>query len=196
MGENVVPDGVRDGGGPRTGPDLLLHPVRLRVIQALAGGQRLSVSELGDRIGDVPAATLYRHVATLADAGVLGVVDERPARGTPERVYALVEGAASLGPEALADATPEDHLRWFTLFLAGLLGDFGRYVAGGRVDVVADGVGYRQLPLELSDEELAELAGRLNAALLPVLHNPPAPERRRRILTTIVLPETRGGPDP
>jgi DNA-binding transcriptional ArsR family regulator len=168
---------------------LLLHPVRIRVIQSLARGRRLSVRELARLVDDVPQATLYRHVNALAGAGVLAVVEERPARGTPERVYALVEGAASIGAAELARATPEEHLRWFTLFLASLLGDFGRYVGSVGFDFAADGAGYRQIPLELDDGELAELSGRLNAALLPVLENAPAPGRRRRMLTTIFIPE-------
>jgi len=61
-------------------------------------------------------------------------------------------------------------------------------VHAGRPDFVADGVGYRQVPLELSDQEFAELAGRLNAAIAPVLGNRPAPGRRRRMLTAIVIP--------
>jgi DNA-binding transcriptional ArsR family regulator len=172
----------------KTAADLLLHPIRLRVIQALAGGRRRSAGELAEELGDVPHASLYRHIRTLADAGVLAVVEERPARGTPQRVYALVEGAASISPEDLAQATPDDHLRYFTVFLASLLDDFARYVRPGDRDFVADGVGYRQIPLELSDQEFAELAGRLNAALAPVVGNRPGPGRRRRMLTTIVMP--------
>jgi DNA-binding transcriptional ArsR family regulator len=162
--------------------------VRLRVVQALAGGRRLSASELAIELADVAPATLYRQIKTLSDGGLLGVVDERPARGTPERVYALVDGAGSLSPEDLASATPEDHLRYFTMFLAGLLGDFGRYLDSEQVDFVADGVGYRQVPLELTDQEFAELAGRLSAAIAPVLANRPGQGRRRRMLTTIVMP--------
>jgi DNA-binding transcriptional ArsR family regulator len=177
----------------RPTPELLLHPIRIRVIQSLARGRRSSVRELAGLVDDVPQATLYRHVKMLAEAGVLAVVEERPARGTPERVYALVEGAASIGAAELAQATPEQHLRWFTLFLASLLGDFGRYVGSGAVDFAADGAGYRQVPLELDDRELAELSGRLDAALRPVLGNTPAPGRRRRMLTTIFIPE--GGPE-
>jgi DNA-binding transcriptional ArsR family regulator len=168
--------------------DLLLHPIRLRVIQALAGGRRLAPGELAAELDDVPTASLYRHIRTLSDAGVLAVVEERPARGTPQRVYALVEGAASLSPDELAHASADDHLRYFAVFLAGLLDSFGRYVEAGDADFVADGVGYRQVPLELTDQEFAELAGRLNAAIAPVLHNRPAPGRRRRMLTTVVMP--------
>lgn len=168
--------------------DLLLHPIRLRVVQALAGGRRRSPGELAEELADVPQASLYRHIRTLADAGVLAVVEERPARGTPQRVYALVEGAASIAPEDLAQATADDHLRYFTIFLAGLLDEFGRYLDREHVDFAADGVGYRQIPLELTDQELAELAGRLNAAFAPVVANRAAPGRRRRMFTTIVMP--------
>ena len=168
--------------------ELLLHPIRLRIVQQLAGGRGRSPAELAEALGDVPQASLYRHVRALADGGVIAVAEERPARGTPERVYALVEGAGSLSPEELASATTDDHLRWFTVFLAGLIDDFGRYLRAGDPDLVADGVGYRQVPLELSDQEFAELAGRLDAALAPVLQNAPADGRRRRMLTTILMP--------
>ena len=179
----------------RTSADILLHPLRLRVVQALAGGHRLSSAELASDLGDIPPATLYRHIATLAEAGIIAVVEERPARGTPERVYALVEGAGSLSPQDLAAATREDHLRYFTMFLASLLDEFGRYLDREEVDFVADGVGYRQVPLELTDQEFAELAGRLNAAVAPALGNPPGPGRTRRMLTTVVMPTrpTRSG---
>lgn len=175
--------------------DLLLHPVRLRIVQALAGGRRLSARELGVELGDVTPATLYRHVAALSEAGVLALVEQRPARGTPERVYALVQDAARVAPEELASASTEDHMRWFSIFVGGVLGDFGRYLAG-EVDFVRDGVGYRQIPLELTDGELAELTGRLHAALAPVLANRPAPERRRRMFTTILIPASDGRVEP
>ena len=176
--------------------DLLLHPVRLRIIQALALGRHLSAAGLSEELNDVPQATLYRHINVLADAGVIAIAEERPARGTPERVYALVEGAGMLTPEELAKATPDDHLRYFAMFVAGLVGDFGRYLNRDHVDFLADGVGYRQIPLELTDQEFAELQGRLNAALMPAIGNQPAPGRRRRILTTIVMPTNEGDTEP
>lgn len=168
--------------------ELVLHPVRLRILQAFIGGRTLAAEDLDAELGDVPKATLYRQLATLAEAGILAVVEERPARGTPRRIYALVEGAASIAPDDLATATPEDHLRFFTVFWATVLGDVARYLGAGRVDFAADGAGYRQVGLELTDAELAELAGRINAAIAPVLANRPAPGRRRRVLSTVLVP--------
>jgi len=69
--------------------DLLLHPVRLRIVQAFLGDRALTTGELRAELPDVPPASLYRHIARLVDAGVLGVVSERRVRGAVERTYIL-----------------------------------------------------------------------------------------------------------
>jgi hypothetical protein len=56
--------------------ELLLHPVRLRVVQALLGDRVLTTGDLHAELPDVPTASLYRHVAVLAGAGVLEVAYE------------------------------------------------------------------------------------------------------------------------
>ena len=175
-------------------PDLLIHPVRLRIVQAFFGDRHLAAEDLAEILADVPKATLYRHLATLADAGVLTVVAQRPARGTPRRIYALAQGQARLTPAEVAALGPEEQLHAFTVFVGTLLGDFARYVADGTPDPGADGVSYGQFALNLSDQELHELVGRLSASLAPVLHNEPTPERRRRTLTTVLMPAAPGIP--
>ena len=44
--------------------DLLLHPVRLRIVQALVGSP-MTPLHLKEQLGDVPQATLYRHLSQL-----------------------------------------------------------------------------------------------------------------------------------
>lgn len=46
--------------------DLILHPVRLRIVRAFLSGRPLTTSALGAELADVPPASLYRHVARLA----------------------------------------------------------------------------------------------------------------------------------
>ena len=76
--------------------DLLLHPVRLRIIQAFLGDRALTTTELRAELPDVAPATLYRQVARLVGAGVLGVVAERRVRGATERTYVLRASSASV----------------------------------------------------------------------------------------------------
>ena len=174
--------------------DLILHPVRMRIIQALIGGRRLTANDLGQLLADVPPATLYRHINPLVEAGILVVVDERKVRGAVEKTYGLQESALEISPEELAGATREDHMRFFATFVAGLLGSFSRYLNQDDVDLARDGAGYRQVTLHLSDDELRELLGAGNDIFLRALTNEPTPDRQARVITRIVIPEPRRKP--
>ncbi len=173
--------------------DLLLHPVRLRVVQALLGDRELTTGDLHAELPDVPVATLYRHVGVLTEAGVLEVAAERRVRGSTERTYRLVTSVASVGPEEAAGMTPEQHRRAFSTFVAALLADFDRWadagaLAPGGLDAARDGVGYRMTGLWLDDDEFAGLVADLRRVLQDRLGNEPGGERRRRLLGTVFLP--------
>ena len=172
--------------------DLLLHPVRLRVVQALAG-RELSAAQLRTRLPDVPQATLYRHLDRLREGGVLEVVAERPVRGAVERTFRLVASKVSLRGADLDDTTADDHRTYFATFLGTLLGDFDRYLDDEDADLEADGVSYRQVPLWLSDEEVHEVLADLRAVLAARLDQTPGgPGRRRRTVTIVTLPAPDG----
>lgn len=170
--------------------DLLLHPVRLRIVQALVGAP-MTPLQLKDRLGDVAQATLYRHINQLADAGLLEVVDERPIRGGVERTYGVVTSSVVLGDEELASATTDEHFRYFATFVATLLADFAAYLDAGTPTLSADRVGYRQASLWLTDDEFDAMTTTMAAAVQERVNNQPGPGRRRRLLSTIVMPDDR-----
>jgi Helix-turn-helix domain len=171
-----------------TSADLLLHPVRLRIVQAFLGDRALTTTELRAELPDVPAASLYRHVARLVDAGVLGVVSERRVRGALERTYILRTAAARVRLDEVAAMTPDEHRQAFLAFVAGLIGDFDRYVARGDIDPLRDGVSYNLAAMWLDDAELMEFVRELVTVVQPRLANAPRPGRTRRILGTVLLP--------
>jgi hypothetical protein len=175
-------------GGVMAVVDLLLHPVRLRVVQAFLGDRTLTTADLRTDMPDVPVASLYRHVALLADAGVLEVVGERKVRGAVERSYRLVTAAASVGADEAGTVTPEEHRRGFATFAASLLADFDRYVGREDVDFARDRVGYRQAGLWLTDAEFDEMVEEIRAALGRRMDNAPEGGRRRRLVSTVYLP--------
>jgi hypothetical protein len=179
-------------GGMATA-DLLLHPVRLRIVQAFLGDRALTTSELSEALSDVPAGSLYRHVARLVKAGVLAVVAERRIRGAVERTYVLRLSAASIGPDELAAMSADDHRQAFLAFVAGLLGDFDRYLARGDIDLLRDGVTYRLAGMWLDDTEYLEVARELARLLQPRLANLPTPGRKRWLLGTVVIPADETG---
>jgi DNA-binding transcriptional ArsR family regulator len=168
--------------------DLLLHPVRLRILQAFLGGRALTTGQLAAELSDQPAGSLYRHVAALVDGGVLAVVQERRVRGTVERTYQLAVTSALIDPDELAAMTPEQHRQAFLVYIAALVGSFDRYLDAGDVDLRRDGVSYRITGLWLDDAELAELRGKIDELFRPYLALDPSKDRRRRLLGTVVLP--------
>lgn len=167
--------------------DLLLHPVRLRIVQAFLGDRALTTSQLSAELADVSQASLYRHVARLVGAGVLQVVAERRVRGAIERTYVLRLAAASIGPDEVAAMTADDHRQAFMAFVAGLLADADRYLRRGDIDPLRDGVTYRMAGMWLDDAEYASMLRDLYRVLAPRLANAPKAGRRRRILATVLL---------
>ena len=157
-----------------TTADLLLHPVRLRIIQAMLGRDALTTRDLGERLPEIAPATLYRHVGALVDAEVLTVVAERKVRGTVERTLRLREERTSVDaddPELDAEA-----LR-------------GGFLDGPRTTLAADLVGFRQIAVHATDDEWRTALAGMREAIAPLLQREQAPPgARRRILATVSLP--------
>ena len=173
--------------------DLLLHPVRLRILKAFLGDRALTTSQLAAELDDVPAGSLYRHIARLTKAGVLQVVAERRVRGAVERTYTLRLYAAQIQPGEVRAMTLDEHAQAFTAYVAGLLADFDRYVASAPADPIGDGAGYRVSAMWLTDEEFAGLVRDVLEVFQPRLANAPGNGRRRRLLYTVTLPDPRAG---
>ena len=173
-----------------TSADLLLHPVRLRIVNAFLGDRPLTTSQLANELDDVPTGSLYRHVAKLANAGVLQVVAERRVRGIVERTYMLRLQAARIGAAEAGAMSPEEHSRAFMSYVAGLLADAERYIRGPSPDFLRDGFGYHTAAMWLTDAEFAEFGRELAKLVQPLLANAPGKARKRRLLYSIFLPGT------
>jgi len=169
--------------------DLVLHPIRMRILMALSGRQ-MTARLIAAELGDVPPATLYRHINRLAEAGILHIVEERRVRGTVEKVYTVTEQDTTISPRELAKLSREGHLRIFSTFVTSLLDDFSRYLnKPGPIDYAADGIGYKKYPLELSDKESLAMMAEIHAILQRYEKNEPAAGRKRRIFSTVVMPD-------
>ena len=176
--------------------ELLLHPVRLRIIHAMSGGRALTTSQLRARMPDVSKATMYRHVSLLADGGILDVDSEQRVGGTIERRYRLRQPRPVIDTEAAAAASLEDYRRTFAVAMAALLGEFNAYLDRGHADPAADAVGFLQLSLWHSSDERDALIGAMRSAIAPRLNNEPAAGRRQHLLSPILFPIEDSLPQP
>ena len=105
---------------------------------------------------DIPTSSLYRHIRKLLNGGLIEVEETHVVKGTPERTYRLAQ-APKITPEDAKALSKEDHLRYFSTYVAGLVQDFKSYLnTGDEVDMLADRAGYSEMLFYADTEELDE----------------------------------------
>lgn len=174
--------------------DLVIHPIRLQIMQALAG-ESLTTQEISDALPAVPKSSIYRHLGLLLEGKMIEVAEVRPVRGIQEKVYRLVQ-APHLGPEEVAGFIREDHLRYFSVYVATLLRGFADYVASdSELDLVADRAGYTEVIVHATRAELDKFAAALNQAVLEMLENRPGDGCHRHKIAFVTHPVNAFGDD-
>ena len=168
--------------------ELILHPIRIRIVQAAMDGAAITTSDLCASMPDVSKATMYRHVALLVEGGLLKVVGEERVRGAVERSYRLEHTRAVLNTLKVAAMSTDDHRRGFAAAVTSLLAEFEVYLDRDGADPFSDGVSYRQFVLWLSQAEKAELIEEVFAAIRARSAAGPASGRQRHLVSTILFP--------
>jgi DNA-binding transcriptional ArsR family regulator len=171
--------------------ELILHPIRLRIVQALTGSP-LSATELKERLADVPTSSVYRHLSLLRGAGFVELDRTRAGKGPKETVYRLAKVTRLTGSDVEGISLGE-HKRMFTTWVITLMQRFERYLdraaSEGAIDLMQDRVGYTEVAFHADEAEFDAFATELNLLLGPLLATPEGPGRRRRRLCTVTFPE-------
>ena len=161
---------------------ILLNPIRSRIIQYLATHQRATAGELDSFMNDVPRTTLYRHLNILAEHNIITVVEENRVRGSVERTYALNVKTVQ------EENTKENATRNAFGFLMKIYGDYERYFSNPNADPAADKIFLSNVALLLSDEEFNELLTDINGILIKHINNEYKKNRKQRSIAFISSP--------
>ena len=171
--------------------DLILHPVRLQILQALAE-KPLTTQELADHLMGIPKSSIYRHMRALLDGGMVKIANTHPVKGTLEKCYRLVQ-APILSQADLAGFSRADHLRYFAMYLASQLQGFSNYLeASQKPDFQADRVGYTEAGLYVTTAELDHILTGINNLLSEYVRNEPVAGSRRHKIAFITYPLIKG----
>ncbi len=172
-------------------PDLILHPVRFRILETLIG-ESLTTQEIADRLSDVPKSTIYRHLKLLLESEVIAIDESRPVRGVIERSYRLNQ-SIRLGVEEMADMTPEEHVEYFRTYAMTLVQGFSNFVQSaavdGKIDMLPHRAGYSEAFVFATTAELDEAFAVLNNTLMGLAKNHPAAGRHKHKFVIITHPE-------
>lgn len=127
--------------------EVMLNPIRMRIIQVAAANENISASDICEKMPDVPRTTIYRHIKILIDNSILMVVAENKIRGSLERILTL-NTAEITKHNSLENATQNAFG-----FLMQQYAKFERYFNSKTPNPAADRIFMNNTTLMLTDEE-------------------------------------------
>lgn len=161
--------------------DILLNPIRMRIIQHMSDKKARTVGSLSELMNDIPRTTLYRHINILHEQGYLTVTNEIRVRGTYEREYML-------NLEALQEVVAEEAIQEnVNVFLLKLLADFDRYFKE-KGNPMKDRLFLSANNLLLSDSEYELFIDDIFEVVKKHVNYEPNQERKPRMLSIISSP--------
>ena len=167
----------------------LMNPIRLKIVHELSLKGRATTKEILEICGDIPPATLYRHLNSLLKNGIVEVVSENKIRGIFEKVYAIKLNPADYINKNPAELTKDELSELFSQFVVSLLTDFHRYLCDNeKVNPVEDKIGFRSYSLFLSDDELMEMMSEIRGIIMKKSENKASADRKLRKLSTVTTP--------
>ena len=167
--------------------ELIIHPVRLRIMQTLVDGPK-TTSEISEGLPGVPKSSIYRHLKLLLDGKMIEVAEVNIVQGIVERVYKLIQ-APRLMSQDMTEVSADDHLRYFVSYIVTLIQGFEEYITSvDRPDFETDMAGYTETTFWATDEELRAFISSLNEALAPLAQISPGKGRRKRKIAVIMHP--------
>lgn len=165
---------------------LLLHPVRLRIVNAILDGRHFTTAQLGQRLTDVSKATIYRQLALLVAGDLIQVVDEERVRGGIRRTYQLTSRRPLLHDDDVSQLTADHHRDLMSNLATTMVAEFSRYLS--RPDAQPTATSYRQYALWLTDDERKRLSQDLSEVIERYARQTPDHERHLHMLTAVLFP--------
>lgn len=176
--------------------DLIIHPIRLQILQAL-GEQPRTTRQIAQVLPGVAAPSIYRHLRQLLEGGIIEVSATRRVRGVDEKTYRLAQ-PARLTQADIAGMSLAEHRRHFNAFAAILMQSFADYLSAAHQaaaragqtspDFMSDRAGFTEVTFYASTAELDAFRKALDQALLELVNLSPDASRRRRKLAFISHP--------
>ena len=164
--------------------EILLHPVRMQILQHLMRNGSATPGQLSEVLPEVPRTTLYRHVNLLHSEGYLKVTREVKIRGTYEREYAVNQ-------DVMRGKSRKEKERQDTFnTLLKMIGDFEDYYERPDSDSEKDMLFFTGNTLRLSDREFSEFLQELFALIAKYDVLSEKPGQKSRSITMISAPVT------
>lgn len=161
--------------------EIILNPVRMRIIQELSTRESITANELCEKISDIPRTTMYRHIKMLVDSNIISVLSEKKIRGSLERTMAL--NISEITKHNTIENASENAFG----FLMSNYGKFHRYFSSENPDPGKDKIFLNNTVLMMNDNEFDEFLIELKNLFLKYSFEV-SDERKARDISIISAP--------
>ena len=140
--------------------EIVLNPVRMRIIQAIASKESMTTNEICEKINDIPRTTVYRHIKVLIAADIIVITDEKKVRGSYERTLTLNTG--QLAKHNTLNNASQNALA----FLMQIYTKFFEYFSGEDPNPSKDRLFHNSTMLMADDDEFDQFLAELRELLV------------------------------
>lgn len=164
--------------------DVLLNPVRMRIIQYAAHNHPVTVGQIAGAMPDVSKATLYRHMRVLTENGILQIAGEEKIRGTVEVSYSLnVDKINASGQESYSELQALIYS-----MLTKVIADFAHYFSKENINPFDDGYFVSANALSLKDSDFDSFKKEVFAVVEKYSLMPAVDNSKMRMITVVSSP--------
>lgn len=169
--------------------NLILHPVRLRIIQALVRRER-NTQHIADALPDVPVSSLYRHIRLLLESGYIEVASTRSVNGIEEKTYRTSETKPPLlSAQDFEGLSKEELAQAFSTLVGMIVTSFQEYLdATSEPDWTRDRLTLAEFTFFATPDEYQTMWDSIWTTLSEAEKQPETPERTKRKIAIASYP--------
>lgn len=133
--------------------DILLHPVRMKIIRTLMKNNKhgLTPLEMANILEDVSQATLYRHIHQLAEADIIRVLKEKKVRAVTEKYYVVNMEQATFTQEEWENYAIPEKLNYYSYYQLSLYNLYENYLHKAEAEKKDDAATLSMVDLNLDE---------------------------------------------
>ena len=175
--------------------EYLTNPLKNKLLTEIKSSQKITAKEISAKLKEIPQTTLYRHLNRMVEDGIIEVIGENQIKNLREKIYAL---AIDFDEEMKAienDSSNQLFLAQFKAFTNGLEEEFHKALTDKRLGDAQGSYGFNITPFYATNEEVHELAFKIQELLKPYTEIESCPMRRLRNIASIITPPIGGNCD-
>ena len=122
-------------------------------------------------IKDVPQATLYRHLQTMVDSGIIRVIKEKKVKSVSEKYYAINEEEAKIDGSEWKELSSKEKLDYISYYQLSLMTQYQSYLKKlDEQNSQEDSATFSVVELKMDEEQFIQFQNELKELMTKYYH--------------------------